>query len=96
MKIPFSERKAVLRKILRRTRRGIQYVEHTEGDGGEMFKAVCAWPGGHRLKEARRDVQVGTVKGVGRASSSVRNSRSNCWPRTVTYFGSTVQGHRWF
>jgi bifunctional non-homologous end joining protein LigD len=21
--------------------RGIQYVEHTEGDGGEMFKAVC-------------------------------------------------------
>jgi bifunctional non-homologous end joining protein LigD len=40
-KEPFSERKAVLRKILRRTRRGIQYVEHTEGDGGEMFKAVC-------------------------------------------------------
>ena len=24
-----------------RSRRGIQYVEHTEGDGGEMFKAVC-------------------------------------------------------
>jgi bifunctional non-homologous end joining protein LigD len=38
---PFSERKPVLRKVLRRTRRGIQYVEHTEGDGGEMFKAVC-------------------------------------------------------
>ena len=38
---PFSERKAVLRKVLRRTRRGIQYVEHTEGDGGEMFEAVC-------------------------------------------------------
>ena len=38
---PFSERKAVLRKVLRRTRRGIQYVEHTDGDGGEMFKAVC-------------------------------------------------------
>jgi bifunctional non-homologous end joining protein LigD len=38
---PFSERKAVLRKVLRRTRRGIQYVEHTEGDGVEMFKAVC-------------------------------------------------------
>jgi bifunctional non-homologous end joining protein LigD len=37
---PFSERKAVLRKVLRRTRRGIQYVEHTEGDGGEMFTAV--------------------------------------------------------
>ncbi|MFZ0259882.1 MAG: DNA ligase [Pseudolabrys sp.] len=38
---PFSERKAMLRKVLRRTRHGIQYVEHTEGDGGEMFKAVC-------------------------------------------------------
>ncbi|MGC1939390.1 MAG: hypothetical protein WA697_14260, partial [Pseudolabrys sp.] len=32
---------ALLRKVLRRTRHGIQYVEHTEGDGGEMFKAVC-------------------------------------------------------
>jgi bifunctional non-homologous end joining protein LigD len=31
----------VLRKVLRRTHRGIQYLEHTEGDGGEMFKAVC-------------------------------------------------------
>jgi bifunctional non-homologous end joining protein LigD len=38
---PYSERKAVLRKVLRRTKRGIQYVEHTEGDGVEMFKAVC-------------------------------------------------------
>ena len=35
-------RKAALRKALpRSTRRGIQSVEHTEGDGGEMFKAVC-------------------------------------------------------
>jgi bifunctional non-homologous end joining protein LigD len=31
----------VLRKVLKRTRRGIQYVEHTEGDGGQMFKAAC-------------------------------------------------------
>jgi bifunctional non-homologous end joining protein LigD len=38
---PFSERKAVLRKVLRRSRRGIQYVEHSEGDGREMFKAIC-------------------------------------------------------
>jgi hypothetical protein len=30
-----------LRKILKRTRRGIQYVEYTEGDGSEMFKAAC-------------------------------------------------------
>jgi ATP-dependent DNA ligase len=38
---PFAERKAILRKTLQRTRRGIQYVEHTEGDGVEIFKAVC-------------------------------------------------------
>jgi bifunctional non-homologous end joining protein LigD len=31
----------MLRKVLRRTRRGVQYVEHTEGDGAEMFAAVC-------------------------------------------------------
>jgi bifunctional non-homologous end joining protein LigD len=40
-KKPFAERKAILRKVLRRTRHGIQYVEHTEGDGVEMFKAIC-------------------------------------------------------
>ena len=39
--LPFSERKAALRKVLNRTRRGIQYVEHIEGDGAEMFAAVC-------------------------------------------------------
>ena len=38
---PLSERKAALRKVLRRTKGGIQYVEHTEGDGAEMFAAVC-------------------------------------------------------
>jgi bifunctional non-homologous end joining protein LigD len=38
---PFAERKAILRKVLQRTRRGIQYVEHTEGDGVEIFKAIC-------------------------------------------------------
>jgi bifunctional non-homologous end joining protein LigD len=38
---PFAERKAILRKVLQPTRRGIQYVEHTEGDGVEMFKAIC-------------------------------------------------------
>jgi ATP-dependent DNA ligase len=30
-----------LQGVLQRTRRGIQYVEYTEGDGGKMFKAVC-------------------------------------------------------
>lgn len=27
--------------VLRKARDGVQYVEHTEGDGTKMFKAVC-------------------------------------------------------
>jgi ATP-dependent DNA ligase len=38
---PFAERKAVLRKLLKRTKGGIQYVEHVEADGAEMFEAIC-------------------------------------------------------
>src|SRR5512144_2908222 len=38
---PFIERKAMLRKVLRNTRTGIQYVEQTEGDDGKLFDAVC-------------------------------------------------------
>jgi bifunctional non-homologous end joining protein LigD len=33
--------KAALRKVLRRSRNEIQYVEHTESDGEEMFQAAC-------------------------------------------------------
>ena len=35
------ERKKELRWVLRNARDGIQYVEHTEGDGDKMFEAVC-------------------------------------------------------
>jgi bifunctional non-homologous end joining protein LigD len=38
---PLVERKKALRWVLRRSRSGIHYVEHAEGDGGKMFKAVC-------------------------------------------------------
>ena len=38
---PLTERKAALRKLLRRSRGGIQYVEHVEGDGDKMFEAAC-------------------------------------------------------
>jgi bifunctional non-homologous end joining protein LigD len=38
---PLSERKAALRKLLKRSKGGIEYVEHSEGDGAEMFAAVC-------------------------------------------------------
>jgi ATP-dependent DNA ligase len=35
------ERKKELRWVLRNARDGVQYVEHTEGDGDKMFDAVC-------------------------------------------------------
>src|SRR5262245_39527700 len=38
---PLIERKNALRWVLRKAREGIQYVEHTEGDGVAMFAAVC-------------------------------------------------------
>jgi bifunctional non-homologous end joining protein LigD len=38
---PLAERKAALRKLLKRTKGGIQYVEHVEGHGAEMFGVVC-------------------------------------------------------
>ena len=38
---PLIERKAALKWVLRRSRGGIQYVEHAEGDGEEMFAVVC-------------------------------------------------------
>ena len=37
---PLVERKAELKWILRRARGGVQYVEHVEGDGEEMFQAA--------------------------------------------------------
>src|SRR5262249_32927955 len=38
---PLIERKKALQWVLRNSRGGIQYVEHTEGDGAAMFKAAC-------------------------------------------------------
>jgi bifunctional non-homologous end joining protein LigD len=38
---PLAERKATLRKVLRRTKGDIQYVEHAESHGDKMFAAVC-------------------------------------------------------
>ncbi len=38
---PLIERKKALKWVLRKSGGGIQYVEHTEGDGEKMFKSVC-------------------------------------------------------
>jgi bifunctional non-homologous end joining protein LigD len=39
--LPFAKRKSALRKLLKADRGGIQYVEHTEGGGREMFQVIC-------------------------------------------------------
>jgi bifunctional non-homologous end joining protein LigD len=38
---PLLERKDALKWVLRNSGVGIQYVEHREGEGAEMFAAVC-------------------------------------------------------
>src|SRR5215470_18634978 len=38
---PLIERKNALKWVLRKTREGIQYVEHAEGHGDRFFAAVC-------------------------------------------------------
>jgi bifunctional non-homologous end joining protein LigD len=38
---PLSERKTALKRLLARCSNAIQYVAHVEGDGPEMFSAVC-------------------------------------------------------
>jgi bifunctional non-homologous end joining protein LigD len=40
-RLPLSERKGKLERLLRRSRDGIQYVEHLEGDGDNVFEAAC-------------------------------------------------------
>ena len=40
-RLPFALRKAMLRKLLKAERVGLQYVDHIEGDGDKMFGAVC-------------------------------------------------------
>lgn len=40
-RLPLAKRKEALRRLLKAERGGIQYVEHTEGEGDQMFDAVC-------------------------------------------------------
>jgi bifunctional non-homologous end joining protein LigD len=40
-RLPLADRKAALRKLLGRTREGIQYVAHAEMCGEEAFAAAC-------------------------------------------------------
>jgi hypothetical protein len=56
-------RSACLWWSLRKTNSPL-YVEHSEGDGGNIQSHLQAWLGGHRLKETGCAVQVRAIKGV--------------------------------
>jgi ATP-dependent DNA ligase len=38
---PLFERKAALRRLLRRAKAGLHYVEHLDGDGADIFDHAC-------------------------------------------------------
>ena len=40
-RLPLSERKAALAKLLRKAKPGIRYSEHLTGDGAEIFEHAC-------------------------------------------------------
>jgi bifunctional non-homologous end joining protein LigD len=39
--LPLLERKKRLKKVLGKGKRGLQYVDHWEGDGAKLFEQVC-------------------------------------------------------
>ncbi|MGB8068998.1 MAG: hypothetical protein WCF38_15100 [Pseudolabrys sp.] len=67
---------ALLRKVLQRSRRAIQYFEHSEGDGREMFQAVCKLAGRNCLQRRKdhkiRACLLGPVGTVGDFKSNDR------------------------
>ena len=52
-----------------RTRNGIQYVEHTEGDGAEMFKAVCKL-GLEEMVSAERALSLRSLENLDQSKES--------------------------
>jgi bifunctional non-homologous end joining protein LigD len=52
--LPLVERKRRLRTLLRREDNGLQFVEHLDGEGAEIFKAAC-WLGLEGIVSKRAD-----------------------------------------
>ena len=67
---PYAERKSALRKLLRHGR-GIQYVEHAEGHGGQIICCrLQSRAGGDCFKEARRALSVGPIENLDQSQKS--------------------------
>jgi ATP-dependent DNA ligase len=83
-KLPLIERKARLRKLIGRTRRGIVYVEHLEGDGPTVFDHVCRM-GLEGIVSKRTDAPYRSgpsktwLKCKNPASDAVRREREEDW-----------------
>jgi bifunctional non-homologous end joining protein LigD len=57
------ERKGALRRLLRRAKSGIHYVEHLDGDGAEVFAHACRIGlEGIVSKDRTRPYRLGRVK----------------------------------
>jgi len=48
--LPLIDRKTALRKLRRRKRSRILYLDHVEGDGRLLFEQIQDGPGRHRLQ----------------------------------------------
>jgi bifunctional non-homologous end joining protein LigD len=71
---PYSERKTILLKALRRSRAGIQYVEHMEGDGADIFKAVCT-QGLEGIVSKKLDAHIARIHRKPGSKSKIRSRR---------------------
>ena len=76
---PLSERKAALRKVRFRIKGGIQYVEHAQGHGAEMFAAVCDLRLEHIVsKKARCPVSIWPLEKLDQGQKSEGCSAHAC------------------
>ena len=58
------------RTVLRRTRNGVKYVGHAEGDGARLFETVCKLGlEGIVSKETRLALQIGTIEKLDQGSA---------------------------
>ena len=68
--LPVLDRNAKLARPLRDTEAGILLNEHVTDDGLAVFARLPAWRSGHRLKEDRRHLSIGSVPGLDQGPQS--------------------------
>jgi hypothetical protein len=70
MRVPLSDRKAALSKLLRKSGSGIQYVAHCDLDGQEAFAAACELGIEGIVKAADGALQVRAVQKLDQGAKS--------------------------